>query len=311
MEVRPKYLPPMSSLRPFEAAARLLSFSRAADEINVTQAAVSKQIRALETSLGQKLFLRKGQKVELTINGQILHQAVSHGLSHISRATAQISRDSRLNRISIAMRLPFASQFMASRLSKLRNAFPDLDFNIVATERNPFFLLDSVEMAVVLGFEPQPGLLADYLLTEEIFPVCSPGYVRRHPELRTIQDIPDQKLLHLDAEHWRDLDWDPVDWPVFGREMGIDREIGTSGPSFNNHELLLSAAVSGLGLAIGWRHLSRDLLEEGHLVRPLRDSYRIDRKHFLITHAIHANDSMMQDMRAWFVAETACFRTDD
>ncbi len=310
MIIRPKALPPMSTLRPFEAAARRLSFSKAADEIGVTQAAVSKQVRALEQHLGRRLFLRRGRHVELTSQGQTLFQAVSLGLSHIARATSQIRHHAPHNAVSIAMRLAFASQFMASRLVRLRTEFPDVAFNIVSTERNPFFLMDSVDMAIVLGFEAQPGLDATYLLTEEIFPVCSPGFLKRHPGLKTIQDIPDHDLIHLSAEHWRDLTWEPVDWPVAAPALGVRRDIEMTGPVFNNFEMLMSAAVSGLGLAITWRHLSKELLDQGHLVRPFKESYRINRQHFFVTHVSSRNDQLVGALRDWFVAETACFRED-
>ena len=311
MMIRPRTLPPMSTLRPFEAAARRLSFSKAADEIGVTQAAVSKQVRALEQHLGCRLFLRRGRHVELTSQGQAFFQAVSLGLSHISRATSQVRRHSRPNAISIAMRLAFASQFMASRLVRLREEFPGVAFNIVSTERNPFFMMDSVDMAIVLGFEPQPGLEATYLLTEEIFPVCSPGYLMRHPGLKSVQDIPSHDLVHLSAEHWRDLTWEPVDWPIVAAALGVRRDIEMTGPVFNNFELLMSAAVSGLGLAVTWQHLSKDLLDQGHLVRPFEESYRINRKHFLVTHAESGTNPAIDALHDWFVAETACFRTND
>ena len=301
----------MSSLRPFEAAARQLSFSKAADEIGVTQAAVSKQVRALEQFMGRKLFIRKGRNVELTNQGQALYQAVSLGLSHIARATSQIRKRARSNVVSIAMRLPFASQFMAPRLVRLRAEFPNIDFNTVSTERNPFYLMESVDMAVVLGFEPQPGLVADYLLTEEIFPVCSPGYLQRHPELRTVQEIPDQDLIHLSADHWRDLTWEPADWPVVARALGVKRDVDLIGPTFNNFEMLVTAAVSGLGLAISWQHLCKDHLDQGHLVRPVKDSYQIDRKHYLVTHSSNSDDKIIRQLREWFVAETGCFREND
>ena len=303
-----KRLPPMSSLRPFEAAARHSSFSKAANELCVTQAAISKQVRALELHLGQKLFLREGPKVTLTSDGRNLQQAVSLGLSHIASAAAEIRRKTQPGRMAIAMRLPFASQFMAPRFGELRASFPDIDISILSTERNPLVLLNQVDMAIVLGYEPQPDLFVDHLLTEEIFPVCSPGFVTRNPGLRTVQDIPDHQLLHLDVDHWRDLDWEPINWPVVTRALGVKREVELAGPSFNNYELLISAAVSGLGLAISWRHLCEDLLARGHLVRPVAESYQIDRKHYLITHAAIAEDRTVRRLRAWFVAETSRFR---
>ncbi len=300
----------MKTLRPFEAAARHLSFTRAADELCVTQAAVSKQVRTLEDYLGVPLFIRTGRTVQLTVAGQALHNAVSLGLTHIAETSAKIRRRQAINRVSLAMRLAFASQFMAPRLGRLKALLPGVDISIVTTEQNPRTLIDSVDIAVVLGAEPQPELEAEFLFSEEIFPVCSPRYLEEHPDLRSVSDIPDQTLLHLDRATWRELGWEPIDWLALLEALGCEREIRGDGLRFDNYELMTSAAVNGLGLAVAWLHLARDQLEQGLLVRPLAESYRIDRKHYLVSHRSRAEEPVIRLLRAWFREETACFRSE-
>lgn len=301
-----KSLPPVTSLRPFEAAARHLSFSKAADEICVTQAAVSKQVRFLEEHLGCSLFHRKGRRVELTSEGHALWQAVSHGLGHIADTAHAIGTRQTTNRVSIGMRLAFASQFMASRLAAFREAFPEVDLAIVTTQRNPVQLAHTVDLVVSLGEAAQTGMVADHLFTEEVFPVCSPGYLTAHPDLSGAGDLAGQNLIHLRHDHWHDLIWDPIDWTVLGRAFGV--ELGSTGISFDNFELMLSAAVGGLGVAVGWRHLVADAMAEGHLVRAIPDTLHVERRHFLLSHADRADDPVIRALRAWLMAQTEFLR---
>lgn len=302
-------LPPMSALRPFEAAARHENFSAAAEELFVTQAAISKQIRLLEDHLGVSLFTRRGKNLELTAAGRDLHHAVAQGLNQIAGGSDRLRRESRSNRVTIAMRLPFANQFMVPRLGRLLSDFPEVDFNFQTTEGNPTSLLEYVDFAVVLGHEPQPNILADLLIVEEIAPVCSPGFLARHPGLKTAQDIPDLDLLHLDAGHWRDLPWAQTDWPVVLNQFGVSVEKELRGPSFNNFEMLISAATSGLGLAIGWEHLVEHLIDQGDLIYPIQDKFRIGRQHHLLSREAQAQRPLFQALRTWLLEETKPFRT--
>ena len=148
-------LPPLSTLRSFEAAARHENFTTAASELRVTQAAISKQVRQLERHLGVSLFERNGRNLSLTADGRDLHHMVSRGLFQIAKGSSRLRNDNRENRIAIAMRLPFANQFLAPRLPSLFAAFPDVEFKFHATELNPADLMDAVDLAVVLGHEPQ------------------------------------------------------------------------------------------------------------------------------------------------------------
>ncbi|MEM7294474.1 MAG: LysR substrate-binding domain-containing protein [Pseudomonadota bacterium] len=305
----PARLPPMNALRPFEATARHLNFSRAADELLVTQAAISKQVGLLEDYLGVALFDRHGRTITLTAAGTKFYQAVSMGLSYISETASQL-KDSRTEmRISIAMRLAFASQFMASLLPSLQSQLPHLDLNILTTEQNPHSLLGSTDMAIVLGNEPQPHLQADFLFSEEVFPVCSPRYLEQNPDFTTPEAITNQTLLHLRDSHWRGLNWTPINWPVLARELGCSAPISDSGYSFDNYALMIQSAISGVGVGVGWLHLVHEQLELGHLVRPFETSYKIDRRHYLVVPTERAQQSDdVSFIREWLLDKTAFLR---
>ena len=165
-----------------------------------------------------------------------------------------------------------------------------------------------MDFAVVLGHEPQPHIRADLLIIEEIAPVCSPEFLNNHPDLRTAQDIPRQNLLHLDAGHWRDLPWSQADWPVVLNHFGVSVEKELSGPSFNNFEMLISAATSGLGIAIGWDHLVENLISQGELVYPIEEKYKIGRQHYLLSREAQSKRPLFQALRAWLLDETKPFR---
>lgn len=301
-------LPPMSSLRPFEAAARHENFTLAAEELFVTQAAVSKQIRILEEHLGVALFIRNGRNLELTAAGRDLHHTIAKGLDQIAGGSDRLRRENRRNRVTIAMRLPFANQFMSSRLPRLVGAFPDVEFNFQATAGNPADLMDIADLAIVLGNEPQPYITADHLITEEIAPVCSPGYLEQHPQLRSAADLPHCDLLHLDAGHWRDLAWSQADWPVVLNQFGVPAEEDLPGPSFNSFEMLINAAVADMGIAIGWHYLVDHLIKDGRLIFPVEDRYLIGRRHYLLSREAQAHRPLFQALRTWFLDETRSFR---
>ena len=220
-------LPPMSALRPFETAARHENFSVVADEISVTQSAVSKQIRQLEKHLGVPLILRNGRNIELTAAGRDLHHAIANGLIQIARSCEQLQRGKRSDQVAITMRSPFANQCLAPRLKKLFAEFPALNFRLCTTDGDPAVLLDTVDFAIVLGHEPQPEIVADHLVTEEILPACSPGFLDVCGKVTPASDLLNRDLLHLNAEHCRDLIWEMAGWPVLLNHLGITKKRGS------------------------------------------------------------------------------------
>ena len=303
-----KQLPPMSALRPFEAAARHNNFTAAAQELSVTQAAISKQIRQLEEHLGTRLFFRNGRNLELTAAGRDLHESVALGLGQIASRSRRLRETGRWNKVTIAMRLSFALQFISPRLERLLRDFPHVEFEFTATPNDPADLMERADFAIVLGHEPQPQLAADHLLTEFITPVCSPAFLNANPTLRSVADIPRHNLLHLNADHWQGIAWAPVDWSTTLSEFGVEFDGELRGPSFNSFDMLLKAAVAGLGLAVAWQYLVADLIETGHLIFPFENQYYIGRRHYFLYRSVQSELNLTRQIRAWFLEETRAFR---
>lgn len=301
-------LPPLKPLRAFEAAARHQSFTRAASELCLTQAAISRQIRTLESHFGVPLFLRQNRTVRLTAEGQRLYRAVSMGLAHIASASSEILLAPPPGKLTVGMRLAFASLFMPSRIGGFKELYPDIDLHILATERNPLVGSGGVDIAISLGCEPQPGQHADLLFSEEIFPVCSPYYLARRPRIRNPEDLLHETLLHLHDLNWQGLPWRPIDWPELFRAFDVAVRPGSDGLTFNNYHMMIQTAVGGNGIAMGWLHLVKDLLDSGHLVRPVAATYRIDRRHYLVTDSHLRNSPAVTAFCDWLIEETACFR---
>ncbi len=231
------------------------------------------------------------------------------GLAYIADTADQLRSAESGKRVSVAMRLAFATQFMASKLSSLQTQHPDVELNILTTEQNPLSLLDSADMAIVLGHEPQPDIHADFLFSEEVFPVCSAAYLVQHPEFNCADALAKQQLIHLRDSHWRELSWGPINWHTLANELGCTKPIKDGGYSLDNYSLLIQSAISGVGVAIGWLHLVHEQLELGHLVRPLEESFAIDRKHYLLIPKDRLEASQeIKLVREWLLQHTAFLR---
>lgn len=275
-------LPPLTGLTTFEAAARHLSFTNAAAEMNVTQAAVSRQIRSLEEHLGAPLFRRQHRSLQLTAKGKQLHQAVTMGLEHIANVAWEISTTRSSGQITVAATIAFAAFWLMPRLARFHKAFPKIDVRVLASDRNPELDADDIDIAFTCGDTHQVGQEAHFLFTEEVFPVCSPRYLASRPPINTAGDLLGETLLHLDEEHWSRLGWSPINWPVWLESNGIETVPEQHGLWLNNYPMVVQAALDGQGIALGWRHLIEDLLLRGLLVRPVEGVLNSQRGYFLV-----------------------------
>lgn len=293
-------LPGLSALLTFEAAARHLSFTRAADELCVSLAAVSRQIHRLEEQLGAPLFKRKHRSVELTDTGRQLQHAVGNGFGHIAGVVDDIIGQQPPSEIMVATTVAFATYWFAPRLSQFRRCHPDVDVRVLASDRHQDMLADAVDLALTCGWYGTPGWRAASLFTEVVFPVCSPGYLARHP-IASAEGLVDHSLLHLDPRHWEDVGWDVVDWTVWLSKFGVDYRPRHPMVTFNNYPMLVEAALAGEGVALGWRHLSEKLITEGRLVRPLVEEWDSERTYFLAIRDLPAPPSDLTALREWLL----------
>ena len=261
----PRKIPPLNAIRAFEAAARHLSFTHAANELNVTQAAVSHQVKALEQWLGLPLFRRLNRAVSLTEEGAAYLPEVSLALDGLASATSRLLRTGDSRSLTVTTLDSFAAQWLMPRLKHFRALYPEIDVRILPSDAPVDFNRHDVDMAIRYGRGSWPGLVATKLMTEEIFPVCSPALMRGPHPLRIPGDLIHHTLLHDDMcfEHG------DVDWRTWLRTVGADDAVDSDrGPFFGHSYLVIQAAIDGQGVALGRGVLVTDAMSDGSLVRP-------------------------------------------
>lgn len=262
-------LPPLNALVTFEAAARLASFTRAARELHVSQAAVSRQIARLEQQLGTRLFHRGQRRLELTGAGRRLQESVTSGLGEIAGGVRRVRMSGDEPPVTVAATIAFANYWLMPRIHGLREHHPGIDVRILAGDRELDPAADDVDIVICYGEEHEPpGQRRALLGAEVIVPVCSPAYRAAHPELATAgpADLAAQHLLHLDPEHWNRLHGVVIDWPVWFDQYGVRLDTGLHGIRMNNYPMLLDAVAAGRGIGLGWRPVIDDLLADGRIV---------------------------------------------
>lgn len=270
-------LPPLDNLIAFEAAARLLSFTRAAQELNVTQAAVSQQIRNLEQVLGLKLFERAHRAVRLTGAGREYQHTVSASLRHLASATGDIRLSETRPRLTIGCDQSIATLFLMPRLAAFKTLYPEVSLRLVASDVTADCLADETQVAVIHGTGEWPGFSSRLLFEEEVFPVCSPAYLQRTGPVRDAEELAGHDLLNLDDEQW---DW--MNWRVWFNSKGIDLPFERRAFEINSYPLLIEAAKNDHGVALGWRYLVDDALSNGLLVKPIDEVVKTDYAYYLV-----------------------------
>lgn len=290
-------LPPPNSLVTFEAAARHLGFTRAAGELRVTQAAVSRQVKLLEDHLGAILFKRTHRALELTARGRQLYDAVSLGLGTIARACEEIRREESSADVTVASSVTFASYWLMARIAQYRAQFPDVDIRLVASARTRGLTGSGVDLAIRYGRGQWPGHTAHYLFDDDVYPVCAPLYLERHAPLRTLADLGSARLLHL-AQY--DRNW--VTWASWFAAFGL-KEAPPRGLQFDNYTVLIHAAISGEGVALCGGRLADDLIRRHELVRPFDAALRSQSTFFLVEPSDGQLRRPVRHFRDWLLAE--------
>ncbi|MGE4248066.1 MAG: LysR substrate-binding domain-containing protein [Parvibaculaceae bacterium] len=262
-----KSLPPLHSLIAFEAAARLSSFSAAAQELNISQAAVSQQIRTLEENLNLTLFDRTHRTVQLTPAGRNYQHTVAMALEHLAMATRDLRVTRGRVRLTVAADQSMAWMWLAPRLAHFQENHPSISVRLVASDLESDCLVNTVDVALIHGDGKWPGRQATLLFAEEVYPVCSETYLKSAPALASPRDLAMHRLLHLEDDHWN---W--MNWRMWLTENGVDLAAERDGLTVNNYPLLIEAAKKSQGLALGWNGLVDAELAQGALLRPLAQS---------------------------------------
>jgi LysR family glycine cleavage system transcriptional activator len=260
-------LPPLNALRAFEAAARHLSFLKAAEELHVTPGAISQQVKSLEDQLGQALFRRLPRGVLLTDAGQIYGRRLAEIFDQIRSATAELKRDAEPDDLTVSTMLTFAARWLIPRLGRFNLAHPDITVRVLADGKLTDFNTESVDLALRYGAGDYAGLHVDLLFNEIVFPVCSPALMQGPHPLRSLHDLRHHTLLHDEpGPSYHNLRWET--WLASRGVHDIDTR---PGPQFSYTHMSLHAAVSGLGVALGSDVLADEDLQSGKLIRPFSD----------------------------------------
>lgn len=255
----PRRLPPLNALKAFEAAARHGSFTRAAQELCVTQGAVSQQVKALETQIGVRLFSRERQGLVITAAGNQYLAVVRDAFDRLRSGTERLLEREAAGTLTLTTSPNFAAKWLVHRLGRIAEALPGIDLRISASLQHVDFAQEDFDLAVRHGDGQWPGLHVTRLCSEELFPVCSPQLLKGRGALRTPRDIARYPVLHAHGT---------ADWAEWLMRAGVDPCTVGGGVVFNQASMAIDAAIDGHGIALARTALASWDLLAGRLVRP-------------------------------------------
>lgn len=289
-------LPPLSTLPSFEAAARHLSFSKAADELHVTHGAVSRAVRHLEEHLGVQLFLRATRSVHLTAAGSAYAAEVRETLDRLAAATLAAQGQHSSGTLNVSTLDSFAAKWLVPRLFRFRRAHSDVDVRLSTSEKLADFVTDGIDIAIRYGRGQYPAVKVELLLEEEVFPVCSPAFLEGPHPLRTPADLVHHTLVHDDFH---------IDWATWLRTAGVKGIDAHRGPVYHSSEHAVQAAVLGEGVVLGRSALVADDLAAGRLVRPFAFRLPAGLAYYLAYPPRALQQYKVKAFRDWLLAEVA------
>jgi LysR family transcriptional regulator, glycine cleavage system transcriptional activator len=290
-------LPPLNAIRAFEAAARHLSITVAADELNVTPGAVSRQIRSLEDTLGVQLLHRGHRQISLTGPGEDYYRAITKALDALRDATRRLTRRAKRKQLKVRAYTTFAMRWLIPRLSSFHAANPGIEVLLTASLDPVDFRKEDIDGAIRLGDGKWSGTNAYRLVANVLVPVCSPKLLAGGAKARKPAELQHQTLLHSIAR--------PDDWRQWLEAAGVEGLVDSrGGMSYQSSAMAYAAAVEGQGFAIAQRFLVADDLESGKLVAPFRQTVDMgDYTYYLLTPADRKESPSMATFRAWLLEQ--------
>jgi len=287
---------PLNALRTFEAVAKTLSFTRGAEALNVSPAAVSSQIRALEERLEQPLFLRQGRQVTLTDAGLLLLPGVQRGLDEMRQAVQALELERSEGVLNVSMVPTFLQRWVMPRLDDFYRKNPDVDLRINADVSPVKFENSDFHAAITFGADPWRGLKSVKLLDDWILPVCSRKLLKKIGPIKSIEDLQNHDLLFVDDESW------DIWFRVLG-ESGRNRRWSLLNDSLS----ILMAAEQGQGIALSrWSLAARDI-KARRLVRPIQTVVKTDWSYYFVAPAHYFDMPKVAVFREWLQAQCAAF----
>lgn len=298
MEQR-RRLPPLNALRAFEAAARHLNFSRAADELSVTPGAVSQQIQNLEDYVGVALFKRTPKGLLLTDPAQIALPALREAFDRLADAASMLTAAVDGRRLTVSVAPSFAAKWLVPRLGRFEAAHPQVDVWVSAGMELVDFNSGEVDLAIRYGTGRYPGLEVVRLMQETVIPVISPDLLERQP-LNDLTELAGQVLLHDGSP---DADDSCPDWTMWLAARGVKGVDGSRGPRFNQSSLVIEAAVGGRGVALAKRALAQADMDAGRLVSPFDIATAVDFAYYAVYPKAKGRLPQVKAFVGWLAAE--------
>jgi LysR family glycine cleavage system transcriptional activator len=290
-------LPSLNGLRAFEAAARHLSFTNAANELNVTQTAISHQIKRLEEELGLKLFIRQNRALALTPQGRDYLPGVRAAFNDLRLATDRLKRRDSDHVLTVSTLASMASKWLLPRISAFQSAHPDIDVRITTSTSMVDFKSGDVDAAIRYGRGQWPGLRADWLTADDLFPVCSPALLTGDKALLKPQDLASYTLLHSSGGY-------DDDWRLWLTAAGLPTDISKQpGLTFDMIFMTLQAAIDGLGVAIGRTTYVEGDLAKGRLVVPFDMRMPADAGFYLVSPEASSDSRKLTAFRHWLLSQ--------
>jgi LysR family transcriptional regulator, glycine cleavage system transcriptional activator len=291
-------LPSLDLLRGFEAAARNLSFTKAAEELFVTQSAVSRQVKTIEDHLGVALFARRHRALSLTDAGHELYRATAQALRQLSDAATKIRERSGVRTLTVTATIGFTSLWLIPRLADFRSQRPDIDIRISANNKMLDLERESMEVAIRYCTPKAAPEGAIKLFGEVVLPVCSPKLVTRMAPLATPDDLRHHVLLHYERPEGV-TPW--LSWTVWLETMQLPSLKPAGSLRFSQYDQAIQAAIDGQGVALGTSPLVRELIRQSKLIAPLEKKFESSRAYYLVISADGAGRPEVQEFAAWLV----------
>lgn len=291
-------LPSLDALKGFDAAARHLSFTRAAAELSLTQSAISRQVQTLEEQLGVRLFLRGVRKLALTPEGERLHRVAARALAELADVCAGLRAGQRRPRVTVSAAIGVAALWLVPRLGAFHERYPDVDVRLSADNRTVDLAREEVDVALRYGppeLMPHEAIL---LFDEVVFPVAAPALARAFPPIPTAADLAAVTLLAYTGEMTPGLDWSP--WLA---SLGLEKARPKAVIQFNQYDHLVRAAADGQGLALGRGPLVHRLIDEGRLAPLMEARERVATRGYFLLRTINGARAEVDDFVAWLVDE--------
>lgn len=291
-------VPPLNALRSFEAAARLGSFKEAAEEMNVSQSAISHQVKLLEEHLGIALFVRRTRAVELTRSGRVYYPIIRDAFDRIVEGTDLILTPLNTSAITLQVYSTFTIRWLIHRLADFQKRHPEVQVRLNTSQEQVDFSRDEVDACIMVGHPTDRSVHYDFLFRAEMFPVCSPGFLEESSSLKRPADLGKHNLLQVYPSE--------RDWWVWLEAMGVTNVNPEVGLQFDSYDLALTAVRQGIGIALGQQpYVSRELAT-GQLIEVF-PGVRVPNpnKWYLACRAEHANNPKINTFRRWLLREVA------